>query len=272
MPNKYNMTVEDNIFLAKRNLVDSIWKEANIEGIGVTFPDTKEIFEGRTVPGLTVDETVAINNLKHGWQFVLDTLDAPVDLAYVRQVNGVVGAGIIAQPGELRCFDVGIGGTSWKPEIPDFDSAKAMIAEISALDPGQDRALLMFAALCRAQLFSDGNKRTAQLVANKMLIGDGAGILAIPVEHKARFEGLLIDYYESNDPARFLSFVADVGVDGIDVPRPAESGQQASKSKGLTSRQDARPGKGPDAALGNASRSAASRSARQPLDGPRDRR
>ena len=27
-----HMSIEDNIFYAKRNIVDSIWKEANIEG------------------------------------------------------------------------------------------------------------------------------------------------------------------------------------------------------------------------------------------------
>lgn len=36
-----HMSIEDNIFYAKRNIVDSIWKEANIEGIDITFPATK---------------------------------------------------------------------------------------------------------------------------------------------------------------------------------------------------------------------------------------
>ena len=43
MENKYNMSVEDNIFLAKRNIVDYIWKSARLEGINVTFPDTEAI-------------------------------------------------------------------------------------------------------------------------------------------------------------------------------------------------------------------------------------
>lgn len=38
MENKYSMTVEENIFVAKRNLVDYIWKSANLEGIAVTYP------------------------------------------------------------------------------------------------------------------------------------------------------------------------------------------------------------------------------------------
>ena len=41
-----HMSVEDNIFYAKRNIGDSIWKEATIEGIDITFPATKAVFEG----------------------------------------------------------------------------------------------------------------------------------------------------------------------------------------------------------------------------------
>ena len=43
MENKYNMTQEQNIFLAKRNLVDNIYSNARLEGINITFPQTKTI-------------------------------------------------------------------------------------------------------------------------------------------------------------------------------------------------------------------------------------
>ena len=46
---KYNMTVEQNIFLAKRNIIDYIWKSANLEGISVTFPETQQIYDGGNV-------------------------------------------------------------------------------------------------------------------------------------------------------------------------------------------------------------------------------
>ena len=41
MENKFNLTREQNIFVAKRNIVDYIWKSANLEGIGVTYPETQ---------------------------------------------------------------------------------------------------------------------------------------------------------------------------------------------------------------------------------------
>jgi len=52
MENKYNLTQEQNIFLAKRNIVDNIYANARMEGINVTFPQTRTILEGVNVPNL----------------------------------------------------------------------------------------------------------------------------------------------------------------------------------------------------------------------------
>lgn len=230
MTNKYRMSVEDNILFAKRNIIDSIWKEANIEGIGVTFPDTREIFEGRTVPNVSVKDTVVINNLKHAWQFILDTLDVPIDVPYVRQVNSLIGAGIVLNAGQLRQSDVSIGGTKWRPVTPDYESAKTLIAANMERPAGQERALTMFADLCRAQLFYDGNKRTAQIIANKMLIADGAGVFAIPVDNKRDFEFLLLDFYETGNSTALISFLDKHALDGVKSLSVSQEKEQSKAS------------------------------------------
>ncbi|EEG88869.1 Fic family protein [Coprococcus comes ATCC 27758] len=165
--------------------------------------------------------TTVINNLKHGWQFIFDFIDAPIDLSYVRQVHQLVSNNLVPDSGQLRYFDVYIGGTSWQPEIPDFDTAKAAIEKIANMEPGRERALKMFGYLCRSQLFSDGNKRTAQLIANKMLIADGCGILAIPKEQINNFETLLLDFYETNKPDKFFSFLTKEAIYGLDRTVPS---------------------------------------------------
>lgn len=64
---KFSMTREENIFVAKRNIIDYIWKSAKLEGLGVTYPDTEAIFNGMRAPNVKVEEIVAVNNLKHAW-------------------------------------------------------------------------------------------------------------------------------------------------------------------------------------------------------------
>ena len=95
---KYQLTIEENVFLAKRNIVDSIYKESRLEGIVITFPETNEIYEGRAVAGMSVDDIVKVNNLKHAWQFIrknkqVDIFPSSITCVNsdnLRKLNGIV--------------------------------------------------------------------------------------------------------------------------------------------------------------------------------------
>lgn len=219
--NKYQMTQKDNVLFAKRNIVDSIYKEAKLEGIGVTFPDTYEVFNGRTVSGLSVDDTIKINNLKHAWEFIFDTLDYPIDLRYIRQVNSEIGKGIVFNEGGLRDSDVKIGGTLWKPDIPNEDSIERFIADITnntALSI-TDRAIETMLYIMRSQMFYDGNKRTAQLLANKIMIAGGAGIISVPVELQREFLEKLVAFYETGESKDISVFIYNSSIEGVNTKK-----------------------------------------------------
>lgn len=174
-----HMSIEDNIFYAKRNIVDSIWKEANIEGIDITFPATKAVFEGAKIANLTQDQTTVINNLKHGWQFIFDFIDAPIDLSYVRQVHQLVSNNLVPDSGQLRYFDVYIGGTSWQPEIPDFDTAKAAIEKIANMEPGRERALKLTSFIEKELLHIDLLNSFIPQMQNTALVFQGETALRL---------------------------------------------------------------------------------------------
>ncbi len=216
MENKFKLSLEDNVMYAKRNIIDSIYSEARLEGVGVTYPDTQEIYEGRAVAGLTIEETIKVNNLKHAWQFVLDNIQYPLDLRFIRQVNQEVGKGIMLDAGNLRVIDVKIGGTAWKPDIPNENEIKEYIESVNASsDSATDKAIDIMLFIMRSQMFMDGNKRTAQIVANKIMINGGAGIVSIPVDKQREFIAKLIDYYETGDSTDLKSFIYDFCIDGF---------------------------------------------------------
>lgn len=146
------MQKEINIEFAKRMLADSIWKEANIEGIPVTYPTTQTIIENGKISGLRASEVVAINNLKYAWAFVLDNLDVETDLTYLKRLNGIVGANLFTGSGDIRDFDVDIGGTSWTPEIPSYDSISDSLSSLRGIRGPAERSLNLFCILSRMQL------------------------------------------------------------------------------------------------------------------------
>lgn len=84
---KFNLTVEENVFWAKRSLADYIWKSANLEGIAVTFPETQTVLEGVSVGGKRIDDLNRILQMKRGWQYLLSTLDEDVTVQYLQNLR-----------------------------------------------------------------------------------------------------------------------------------------------------------------------------------------
>ena len=218
MQSKYHMTVEQNVFVAKRNIVDYIWKSAHLEGLAVTYPDTEAIFNGLSVAGVSVKDIIAVNNLKHAWQF-------PVDYSFVCQINRLVGGdNLVYNAGFIRNVPVTIGGTTWRPEMPIESQIKADLLRIREIPEPTERALTLMLYIMRKQMFLDGNKRTAMLAGNAEMIASGCGIISVPIEKQRDFTMLLIKYYESGDMAEIKDYLYESCIDGIDFPQmvPAE--------------------------------------------------
>lgn len=102
MENKYNMTREQNIFLAKRNLVDNIYANARMEGLNITFPQTKTILEGINVPNLKIDEIQCILNLKDAWKYVINNIEEKFDLKFICKINEQISRNESIEWGKLR--------------------------------------------------------------------------------------------------------------------------------------------------------------------------
>jgi Fic family protein len=210
------MTQKENIFLAKRNVVDYIWKSANLEGIGVTYPDTQAIFNGMSVAGYSIDDINAVNDLKNAWIFLLEHITDKTDLDFVKKVHRILGKNTVINAGGLRCADVRIGGTDWIPKIPNTKEAENEIAEIVNSDISPlDKALDITMYLMRAQLFYDGNKRIAMMIGNKLMIENGQGVISVSQKDIRRFYELLVDYYEVGEKTCLKEFLYENCIDGM---------------------------------------------------------
>lgn len=194
------------IEMAKRLLVDSIWKSANLEGLGTTFPKTEAILANAPTTTKT-EEVLFIINMKRAWQFLLDNLSYGNNLMILREYNKVVGELLFSYAGEIRTIPVQIGGTSWEPEMPQTGIIIQNIERIEQIEDIEIRALKFFCYVARVKMFIDGNKRVAQLIANKILIQNNIGIFQIPIEKLEDFKMLLIDFYETDHDENIIDFM-----------------------------------------------------------------
>ncbi|MBS6395788.1 MAG: Fic family protein [Clostridiales bacterium] len=193
--------------MAKRLLVDSIWKSANLEGLGTTFPKTEAILANAPTTTKT-EEVLFVINMKRAWQFLLDNLAYDNCLMLLREYNKVVGELLFRYAGEIRTIPVQIGGTSWEPEMPQTGIIMDRLHEIEKIKDEELKALKYFCYIARAQMFIDGNKRVAQLMANKVLIENDIGIFQIPIEKLEEFKGMLIAFYESGNDTEIIAFMS----------------------------------------------------------------
>lgn len=221
MKNKFNLTREQNVFVAKRNIVDYIWKSANLEGIGVTYPETQVIYDGGVVNGLTVNNIITINNLKYSWQFILENEGIEYDFKALCHLHKLTCDKLVLDRnlGRLRTTPVSIGGTSWKPQFPVESQIKEELEQLLN-QPEKSKteiAIEVMLWIMRRQMFIDGNKRVAMLFANKIMIDNGCGIITIAQENQQTFFKKLINYYESGDNTDLKQWIYETSIDGIDL-------------------------------------------------------
>ncbi len=218
LKDKFNMTQEQNIFFAKRNIVDMIWKSAILEGISVTFPETQIIYEGGNVARLGIDELQIINNLKHAWKFCLVTINDNIDINYISSIHSLIGSNVVESPGKMRIYDVNMGGTKWKPELPSKNSLEKLLEGYNENKDITDSAITLMCKLMKLQFFNDGNKRMAMIIANHELIKNGKGIISVAEEFKEEFGRKLISYYEDEREIDNLkNFIYDNCMEGIEL-------------------------------------------------------
>ena len=215
MENKYNLTLEQNIFLAKRNLVDNVYANARMEGINVTFPQTKTILEGINVPNLKIDEIQCVLNLRDAWKYVIDNIHEEFNLEFICKINEFVARNESIAWGTLRNGRVEITGTDYIPEIPEKEKVKKQIANILTIDNTTERAIEYMLYGMRSQLFWDGNKRTSTICANKIMIENGNGIIKVPDNKLEEFTALLSEFYSTNEKEKIKQFIFDYCIDGI---------------------------------------------------------
>lgn len=209
---KLSLDVEKNIDFAKRHLVDSIYKQAILEGVDVTFADTESIIEGGKVNNMTSEDVLKIVNLKHAWEFILNknVILSETNFALLCEINKLIEEGFYYTAGQIRNVPVTIGGTKWKPNLPIESVIKEELKEIFDKEMDDvDKAIELLLYIMKKQVFIDGNKRTSVIFSNHYLISKGKGIIAIPAELTKEFKDLLISYYEEKDKGEIKKFIKD---------------------------------------------------------------
>lgn len=179
------------------------------DGLSATRPATEEFLRtgNPRIIGSRGDYAL-LCDLRAASSYVLDTdwSKTDFDLKWFEGINGSMTRTASMTPGELRTGEnvlINTKAGTYFPPIPNPAALDAMFAEAADSD-GEPvgTASRLFARLAKAQPFGDGNKRSALLAANGLLIRrDSPHMLAVPVEDpdRDRFNTLLGEWYVNDD-------------------------------------------------------------------------
>ena len=158
--------------------IDLSWKSSQIEGNTYSLLETERLLkEKQTASGKTKEEAVMLLNHKDALDFILDMPDYLKDLTVARIEE--IHALLIKELGverNIRHRRVGITGTNYTPLDNEFQIREALedtARLINNKDNIFEKALLALVLLSYIQAFTDGNKRTARIVSNGILMANG---------------------------------------------------------------------------------------------------
>lgn len=192
----------------ERLVVELSWKSSKIEGNTYTLLDTEKlIVENKEAVGHSHSEAQMIINHKDAFNFIREhaNLFKNPSRASIEQLHSILVKDLDVGTG-LRERMVGVLGSIYQPldNIHQIrEGLEALIAAIARTETPYGKALVALSGISYLQPFEDGNKRTARLLANAILLAYGCAPLSYRSVEESEYREATLVFYEINSMMPF---------------------------------------------------------------------
>lgn len=194
--------------------IDLSWKSSQIEGNTYSLLETERLLrEKETASGKTKDEAIMLLNHKDALDFILDVPDylQPLKVNRIEDIHSILTKELGVER-NIRHRRVGIIGTNYRPLDNEFQIREALEDSVRLINSKSvvfDKALLALVLLSYIQAFTDGNKRTARIVSNGILIANGYCPISFRTVDSIDYKKAMLLFYEQNNIAAFKRIFID---------------------------------------------------------------
>lgn len=188
--------------------IDLSWKSSQIEGNTYSLLETERLLtEKLTANGKTKEEAVMLLNHKDALDFILDVPEYLKDLSVARieEIHRLLTKELGVQC-NIRHRRVGITGTNYVPLDNEFQIREALEDAVRLINRKSnvfEKSLLALVLLSYIQAFTDGNKRTARIVSNGVLIANGYCPISFRTVDSIDYKKAMLMFYEQNNISAF---------------------------------------------------------------------
>lgn len=188
--------------------VDLSWKSSQIEGNTYSLLETERLLREReTAQGKTKEEAIMLLNHKDALDFILEVPDYLKDISVhrIEDIHSLL-TKELGVDRNIRHRRVGIIGTNYRPLDNEFQIREALEDTCVLINRKVnvfEKALLALVLLSYIQAFSDGNKRTARITSNAILIANGYCPISFRTVDSVDYKKAMLIFYEQNNIAAF---------------------------------------------------------------------
>ena len=192
----------------ERLAIDLSWKSSQIEGNTYSLLETEKLLkEKQTAAGKTKDEAIMLLNHKEALDFILahSKYVQPLTLSSIEDFHSILIKDLNVER-NLRKRRVGISGTNYKPLDNEFQIKEAigdMCKVINGHKNPFDKALFVLVLVSYIQPFVDGNKRTARIISNAILMNNHYCPISFRTVDSIDYKKAMLIFYEQNNISAF---------------------------------------------------------------------
>jgi Fic family protein len=192
----------------ERLSIELSWKSSKIEGNTYSLIDTEVLIkESKEAPGHNKEEAIMILNHKKTIDFIIDKHNdfQKINLSKIRQIHSLLVDNLGVRKG-IRKRPVGIVGTKYTPldnQHQIQEAVEKMIEMINEVESPFSKAFFAITLLSYIQPFEDGNKRTARLLGNAILLAFKTCPLSYRSVDEVQYKKALVLFYEQNNLRAF---------------------------------------------------------------------
>ncbi len=192
----------------ERLTIELSWKSSEIEGNTYTLLETERLLrEHEAASGKSLEEALMLLNHKTCLEYILayPRLGRKVNLAFIEELHRVLMTGL-GISFNLRTQMVGITGSSYQPLDNQHQITEAVQKMCECVAGKQfvfERALIAILLTSYIQPFEDGNKRTARMLSNAIMVASDACPLSYRSVDAIEYKKAMLLFYEQHNVAAF---------------------------------------------------------------------
>ena len=169
--------------------------------------------EKQTAAGKTKEEAIMLLNHKDALDFVLADPDYLKELSIwrIEELHALLTKELNVDKG-IRKRRVGITGTNYYPLDNEYQIREALEDSCRLINGKEnifEKALLALVLLSYIQPFSDGNKRTARITSNAILIANKYCPISFRTVDSVDYKKAMLIFYEQNNISAFKKIFID---------------------------------------------------------------